>query len=122
MNAWSPIWTFPTGLLDERSSMLGSLAGLVVPVLLLVSWVVVLGTLAPFALSVVALRHLSASTVTMVAMLEPVGVAALGWVWFDEELGLVAAVGCTLVLVGILAAQTGRAPHPLPEPPHLAGP
>mgnify|MGYP006203048467 CR=1 FL=1 len=27
-----------------------------------------------------------------------------------------------LVLGGIVAAQTGRAPHPLPEPPHLAGP
>jgi hypothetical protein len=31
-------------------------------------------------------------------------------------------VGCVLVVLGILAAQTGRSPHPLPEPPHLAGP
>ena len=58
----------------------------------------------------------------MVAMLEPVGVSVLGWWWFSEDLGTVATVGCALVLVGIVAAQTGRAPHPLPEPPHLAGP
>ncbi len=35
--------------------------------------------------------------------------------------GVVASLGCLLVVAGILAAQTGRAPHPLPEPPHLAG-
>jgi hypothetical protein len=46
----------------------------------------------------------------------------LGWWWFHEDLGPVVTVGCSLVLVGIIAAQTGRAPHPLPEPPHLAGP
>ena len=78
----------------------------------LVGWVVVLGTLVPFGVEIVALRHLPAATVTMVAMLEPVGVAALGWVWFGEELGLVAGIGCALVLAGILAAQTGPAAAP----------
>jgi drug/metabolite transporter (DMT)-like permease len=122
MNVAAPIWRFPAGLLDESASLLGTLSGAVVPVLLLVVWVVVLGTLAPFGVEIVALRHLSASTVTMVAMLEPVGVAFLGWLWFREDLGVVATLGCLLVLAGILAAQTGRRPHPLPEPPHRAGP
>jgi drug/metabolite transporter (DMT)-like permease len=122
MNVVAPVWAFPTELLDGSTSLLGSLASVVLPVALLVGWVVLLGTLAPFGVEIVALRHLSASTVTMVAMLEPVGVALLGWMWFGEELGLVATVGCALVLAGILAAQTGRAPHPMAEPPHLAGP
>ena len=122
MNVVSPVWSFPAGVLGADTSLLGRLDDVVLPAALLVGWVVILGTLLPFGLELVALRHLSASTVTMVAMLEPVGVSVLGWWWFNEDLGTVATVGCTLVLVGIVAAQTGRAPHPLPEPPHLAGP
>ncbi len=122
MNVVSPVWSFPAGVLGADTSLLGRLDDVVLPASLLVGWVVILGTLLPFGLELVALRHLSASTVTMVAMLEPVGVSVLGWWWFREDLGTVATVGCALVLVGIVAAQTGRAPHPLPEPPHLAGP
>ena len=122
MNVAAPVWDFPTELLDGRVSLLGALAGGVVPLLFLVGWVITLGTLVPFGVEIMALRHLSAATVTMVAMLEPVGVATLGWLWFGEELGLVATVGCALVLAGIIAAQTGRPPHLMPEPPHLAGP
>lgn len=121
MNAASPIWHFPDGVLDADVSLLGRLADVTVPGVLAVGWVVVLGTLVPFAVEVVALRHLSASAVTMVAMLEPVGVALLGWLWFREDLGTVATVGCLLVLLGIIATQSGRAPHPQ-EPPHLAAP
>ncbi len=122
INLVAPVTRFPVEALTGDAPLLGRLAAVVLPGALLVAWVVVLGTLLPFGVEILALRHLPASTVTMVAMLEPVGVSALGWLWFREELGAVATVGCTLVVVGILAAQTGRAPHPLPEPPHLAGP
>jgi drug/metabolite transporter (DMT)-like permease len=123
MNATSPVWAFPTGELTSDTSMLGRLAGTSAPLVLLLAWVVLLGTLVPFGVELLALRHVSASVVTMMAMLEPVGVSVLGWFWFREELGAVATVGCVLVLVGIVAAQTGRpAPHTTPEPPHLAGP
>ena len=120
INVVAPVWHFPADVLAGETSLLGRLDAVVLPAALLVGWVVVLGTLVPFGAEILALRHLSASTVTMVAMLEPVGVSVLGWLWFRELLGPVATVGCTLVLAGILAAQTGRAPHPLPEPPHLA--
>lgn len=122
INVFSPLWQFPTDVLSIDASLLGRLGAFAVPGVLLLAWVIVLGTLTPFGVEIMALKHLSASTVTMVAMLEPVGVAVLGWVWFREDLGLVATLGCGLVLGGILAAQTGRPPHPLPEPPHLAGP
>ncbi len=119
INVASPVWRFPGSVLTEQASLLGRFAEVTVPGAALVAWVVVLGTLVPFGVEIVALGHLPASTVTMVAMLEPVGVAALGWFWFGEDLGLVPSLGCVLVVCGIVAAQTGRAPHPFPEPPHL---
>ena len=78
-----------------------------------------LGTLLPFGVELLALRHLRATTVTMIAMLEPVGVSALGWLWFNEELGTVALIGGVAVIVGILLAQSARRTTIVVEPPHL---
>ncbi len=122
INLFSPVTAFPTEVLTESASLLGRFEQYAVPGAVLALWVVVLGTLVPFGVEILALRHLPASAVTMIAMLEPVGVAALGWYWFGENLGLVATIGCVLVVTGIIAAQSGRAPHLEPEPPHLAGP
>lgn len=119
LNLVSPITSFDTALLDNQASLLGRLEGYDVPVWSLLGWVVVLGTLLPFGVELFALRHLRATTVTMIAMLEPVGVSALGWVWFHEELGAVALVGGVAVVVGILLAQSARRAPVLVEPPHL---
>ncbi len=73
----------------------------------------------PFGVELQALRHLPATTVTMVAMLEPVGVSALGWWWFSETLGVVAVIGGLAVVLGIVLAQTARRARVLVEPPHL---
>jgi len=119
LNVVSPITAFDTGLLDDQAPLLGRLADVDLPVWSLLAWVVVLGTLLPFGVELLALRHLSATAVTMVAMLEPVGVSALGWVWFREELGVVALIGGVAVVAGILLAQSARRAPVLVEPPHL---
>lgn len=120
LNLLAPVSGFPTGLLDEQAPMLGRLADLHAPVWLLLTWIVVMGTLLPFGVELAALRHLRATTVTMVAMLEPVGVSALGWLWFLEALDAVALFGGLAVVVGIVLAQTARRAHVVVEPPHLA--
>jgi drug/metabolite transporter (DMT)-like permease len=120
LNLVSPITSFDTGLLTEQASLLGRLEEYDVPVWALLGWVVVLGTLFPFGVELLALRHLRATTVTMIAMLEPVGVSALGWVWFYEDLGTVALLGGVAVVAGILLAQSARRSPALIEPPHLA--
>jgi drug/metabolite transporter (DMT)-like permease len=117
LNLVSPITDLDTSLLDERVSLLGSLSDHQAPVWALLVWIVVLGTVVPFAVELSALRHLSATTVTMVAMLEPVGVSALGWVWFGESLDAVAVVGGLAVVAGIVLAQTARRPLVRAEPP-----
>ncbi len=119
LNVVSPITSFDSGLLGVQAPLLGRLADLHLPVWSLLAWVVVLGTLLPFGVELLALRHLSATAVTMVAMLEPVGVSALGWVWFREELGLLSILGGVAVVAGILLAQSARRAPVLVEPPHL---
>jgi len=119
LNLVDPVTSFPTELLTEQVSLLGSLEEYVAPVWALLGWIVVLGTVVPFAVELFALRHLRATTVTMVAMLEPVGVSALGWVWFDERLDAVALLGGVAVVTGIVLAQSARREHLLVEPPHL---
>ncbi|WP_336923675.1 DMT family transporter [Aquipuribacter sp. SD81] len=79
-----------------------------VALVLVVAWVVVLGTLSPFAAETAALRWIPATLVTVVATLEPVGAAVLAWWWFGEALTALQVVGFCLVLGGVVLALVAR--------------
>jgi drug/metabolite transporter (DMT)-like permease len=106
VNLIEPIWTTPS--LDSETSLLGRLENHSANPWLVVGAVVVLGTVIPFFLEIMALRHLPATIVIVVAMLEPVIANVLGWGWFRESLTPVQALGAVAVLVGIVLAQTSR--------------
>ncbi len=92
MNLIQPIWQSPG--LGGSTSMLGRLDDFSATPWLVVALVVVLfGTVVPFFLQMVALRHLPATIVTVVAMLEPVIANVLGWAWFRESLTPVQVLG-----------------------------
>jgi len=117
MNLVSPVTALEPGLLGASVSLLGALSSWSAPVWVLLCWVVVLGTVTPFALELFALRVLPATAVVVVAMLEPVGVTALGWAWFAESLGPLQVLGAAAVVTGIVAAQTARRTPVLDPPP-----
>jgi drug/metabolite transporter (DMT)-like permease len=119
LNVVHPLTGARLDLLGDRVSLLGRLADHTAPVWAVLAWIVVVGTVLPFGVALLALRHLPATTVTMVAMLEPIGVSALGWVWFSEALDTVALLGGVAVVVGIVLAQSARRAPVLVEPPHL---
>ncbi len=119
LNLVHPVTRLPWRLLDEQVSLLGRLSGGTAPVWAVLGWIVVVGTVLPFGVELLALRHLRATTVTMVAMLEPIGVSALGWMWFSESLDTIALVGGLAVVVGIVVAQSARLTTEVIEPPHL---
>ncbi|WP_194944101.1 DMT family transporter [Aeromicrobium sp. S22] len=106
MNLIQPIWTTPD--LPGSTSMLGRLEEHAVNPWLVVGVVIVMGTVLPFFLEMIALQHLPATVVTVVAMLEPVIANVLGWAWFRESLNPVQLVGAAAVLAGIVLAQTSR--------------
>jgi drug/metabolite transporter (DMT)-like permease len=114
INVVHPITRFDTGTLGKQVPLLGVLDPHTVPLGLALGWVVALGTVVPFFAELFALSLVRATTVTVIAMLEPIGVSALGWAWFGESLGPVAVIGCLAVVAGILVAQASRPAVPSP--------
>ena len=108
---WSvvqPWWSFPHGALGRDASLLGNLADVSAPVWGLVAWVIVLGTIAPFALLVGALRHVTATRAAIAAMLEPIAGTLVAYAWLGETLGAAQLIGGAVVLAAIGLAQTAR--------------
>jgi len=103
-----PVWRFPAGRLDDSVSLLGHLERFSLPVWLLLLYVVVAGTMITFLLVAAALRHISATRVGIVAMLEPVAASAVAFAWLGESFGAAQLLGGAIVLAGILLAQTAR--------------
>jgi drug/metabolite transporter (DMT)-like permease len=117
---WSvaaPWWEFDAGVLAERVPV--SVGSLELPLWVLVAWIVVLGAMVPFWLSIAALRHLSPTTAGLVATVEPVLASVVAWLWVEQVLSGWQVLGGFVVLVGIGLAQTARpAPTtaaPVPE-------
>ena len=106
--AVQPLWRFPAGRLDDSVSLLGHLERFALPVWLLMLYVVVAGTMVTFLLVAAALRHVSATRVGIVAMLEPVAASGVAFLWLDETFGAPQLIGGGIVLAAILLAQTAR--------------
>ncbi len=104
----TPWWSFPSGALTKTTSLGGHLHTFHLPVWALAAWMIVLGTMIPFFLLVNALRHITATRAGIVAMLEPVVGAIVGWAWLSESLDSIQLVGAAVVLVAIGLAQTAR--------------
>ena len=103
-----PWWTFPLNSVTGQTSLLGRLAEVELPVWLPVGYIVIFGTIVPFILMVSALRYISPTRATIVAMTEPVMAGLAAWIWLGEELSAGQIMGGILVLAGIVLAQTAR--------------
>src|SRR3954449_13141365 len=114
----APWWQFDAAVLGEQVPV--SLGSLTVRLWVLVAWIVVLGAIAPFWLSIAALRHLPPTAAGLVATAEPVFASIVAWLWLEQVLTGWQVAGGIVVLTGIVLAQTARAtlvPTSLPEVP-----
>ena len=108
----SPWWTFPFAQLGHRVDLPGVLPG-TASLWLLVLWIIVLGSVVPFLLVLLAVGRLGPARVGLIGMLEPVGAGIIAWVLLGESLNAAQVVGSLIVLVGIVLAETARqAVHP----------
>lgn len=103
-----PWWTFPFGVLAERVSAPPLLPAPGLPVGALVAWVVLGGTVAPFLLTLRAIRNAGATRIALVGTSEPVIAGAIAWALLGEALVPTQLVGVVVVLAGIVLAVTAR--------------
>lgn len=116
MSIAAVFWSFVSGWWELSPAVLltpvdmGGVHGeLLVPMAVPLAWNVVLGSFAPFLLSLAALRHLPATAAGIVASSEVVFAFAVAWIWLGEALAAVQIIGAAIVLAGVILAQTARA-------------
>jgi len=101
-------WMLEPASLAETVSLSGNLASVQLPLWIPLAWCVVMGSFAPFLLSFLALKHLSATAAGVVASSEVIFAFLVAWLWLGEGLNAVQLIGAGVVLAGIILAQTAR--------------
>jgi drug/metabolite transporter (DMT)-like permease len=102
-----PWWSFPWDTLDITAMPFGD-DGPAIPGWALIAYMVVLGTVVPFAMVLQSLRHLRATQASVVGMTEPVIASLLAFVLLGEILTPVQILGGAVVLAGVFLAETSR--------------
>ena len=104
-----PWWNFPFEYLSATYSLGGDLSNFNAPGWALILWIVVIGTVIPYLLTVTGIRELSASTSSVIGMIEPIFAGAIAWWLLNEAFTNIQLLGCAMVLVGIYLADKARA-------------
>ena len=118
---WSlvaPWWHFPWARLGEPAPV-GHLGH--TPMWVLVSYVVLLGTVLPFSLVLKGISLIGAARVGLLSTLEPPLAGIVAWFVMGEQLSPVQLLGGAVVLAGVVIAETARAPRPTLAPPAAEG-
>ena len=100
--------SFDFGKMGMQLDLSGNLAGNSVPLWLALVWLGVMGSFLPMAFSYLALRHLSATIVGIIATSETILAFFFALLWLGEYITLTQALGGIVVVLGILIAQTAR--------------
>jgi drug/metabolite transporter (DMT)-like permease len=103
-----PLWTFPTEIFTQTINLSGPLESHNAPGWALLLWVVVLGTILPYLCVLAGIKLLSASTSSVIGMLEPVFAGVFAWIWIGESWSAIQLVGGVIVIVGIHLADKTR--------------
>ncbi|MEV4412153.1 EamA family transporter [Catellatospora sp. NPDC049609] len=97
------------GAAPDWSALAGHTAG-GTPRWLLVAYLLLLGTIVPYLLIAGSLRHLPATSVGILGMIEPVLAAVVAWLTLGELLNTAQLAGGALLLTGVALAETARVP------------
>ena len=104
-----PWWNFPFKYLTDTYSLSGNLSEYSAPGWALILWIIVIGTVIPYLLTVTGIRELSAGTSSVIGMIEPIFAGVIAWILLNEALSEIQLIGCAVVLFGIYLADKARA-------------
>lgn len=108
---WSlvlPIWNFPTAIFTTEINLQGRFSDFSAPGWLLIAYIIVFGTLVPYLFVVGGIRRLSASTSSVIGMLEPVIAGVFAWIWLSQSWSAIQLFGGAIVLIGIYIADRAK--------------
>lgn len=108
---WAPLsgwWQLEWSDFTAVASVGSGEDALSLPLWAFFSWNVILGSFAPFLLSLSALKRLSATAAGIVATSEIAFAFVTAWLWLQEDLTVLQIVGASIVLGGIVVAQSAR--------------
>lgn len=107
------VWLFvpavreiPTDLL-QSDVQFGQLDAMV-PMSLLIAYVILGGTIAPYALLVSGVSRIGPVAAGVTGMVEPMVALTLGWLLLGQSLTFVQVVGIAIVLMSVLASERAR--------------
>jgi len=104
-----PWWNFPFEYLTNTYSLEGNLSNYSAPGWALILWIIIIGTVIPYLLTVTGIRELSASTGSVIGMIEPIFAGVIAWWLLSEAFNSIQLLGCAIVLLGIYLADKARA-------------
>ena len=104
-----PWWSFPFEYLTDSYSLSGNLSAYNAPGWALMLWIIIIGTVIPYLLTVTGIRELSAGTSSVIGMIEPIFAGVIAWIILSEALNGIQLIGCAVVLLGIYLADKARA-------------
>ena len=103
-----PVWDFPFEVFTIDMDLEGVFAGNTVPGWVLILWIIIMGTIVPYLFVIGGLRLLSASTSSVIGMLEPVLAGVFAWIWLQQSWNGIQLIGAAIVLVGVYIADRAR--------------
>jgi drug/metabolite transporter (DMT)-like permease len=109
--AWSssmPVWQFPFEVFTIDMDLQGVFTGNTLPGWVLILWIILMGTIVPYLFVISGLRLLSASTSSVIGMMEPVFAGIFAWIWLEQSWNGIQLIGAVVVLVGIYIADRAR--------------
>lgn len=103
-----PPWSFSNwAIYSEMSEPLAG-TGPQLPLWVLSAWMIVMGTVVPFALAMKSLAYITAAQASIIGMTEPLIASIIAWIALSEVLTPVQIAGGAVVLVGVYLAERSR--------------
>ena len=103
-----PPWSFPFEVFTTKMNLGGIAEGFMVPGWIMLTAACIFGTVTPYLLVLSGMKILSASTSSVIGMLEPVVAGCFAWIWFGQSWDAIQLLGAATVLTGIYLADRAK--------------
>lgn len=99
-----PLWTYPTEIFTQKIDLRGQASGTLADGWMLILFVIIVGTIIPYTANLIGISKTSASSASVIGMLEPVLAGIFAWIWLSETFNAIQLVGAAAVISGIYIA------------------